>query len=85
MDSKNKPGEEALPVVVYVASNHLEAEVVRGLLESADIPSMLQYESVGVVYGLTIDGMGETRILVPASLEERARQVLREEMGPVTA
>lgn len=56
--------------------NHLEAEVVRGLLESEGIPASLQYESVGLVYGLTIDGMGETRIYVPEQLEGVARQII---------
>jgi hypothetical protein len=70
---------EVLPEVVYVAMNHLEAEVVRGLLESEGIPALLQYESVGLIYGLTIDGMGETKILVPEPMAERARALLGEE------
>jgi len=69
---------EILPEVVYVARNRLEAEVVRGRLQSAGIPAILQYESAGVVYGLTVDGMGETRVLVPTHLAEEARHLLAE-------
>lgn len=67
---------EMLPQVVYVAHNRLEAEVVRGRLQSAGIPAILQYESVGAVYGLTVNGMGETRVLVPTPLAEEARRLL---------
>ncbi len=80
MKDRSEPHGEVLPVQVYLAGNHLEADVVRGLLESEGIPAILQYDSVGVIYGLTIDGLGETRILVPAPLEEKARRLLAAEM-----
>lgn len=67
---------EIIPQVVYVAHNRLEAEVVRGWLQSAGIPAILQYESAGTVYGLTVNGMGETRVLVPTPLAEEARRLL---------
>ena len=79
MDDARKSPTEAIPVLVYTALNHLEADVVRGLLESEGIPATLQYESVGLVYGLTIDGMGETRVYVPEQLESRARQIIAEQ------
>lgn len=79
MDDTRKGPAETIPVLVYTALNHLEADVVRGLLESEGIPASLQYESVGLVYGLTIDGMGETRIYVPQHLESRARQIIAEQ------
>lgn len=77
-DARKSP-TESIPVLVYTALNHLEAEVVRGLLESEGIPATLQYESVGLVYGLTIDGMGETRVYVPEQLEGIARQIIAEQ------
>lgn len=64
------------PVPVFVAANQLEAQVIRSLLESEGIPATLQYESVGIVYGLTVDGMGETRILVPEHLRSEAERVI---------
>ena len=76
-EMKRKSGNDAgMPVAVYMAANHLEAEVIRSLLDAEGIPATLQYESVGLVYGLTVDGMGETRVLVPPAMEDEARQVI---------
>lgn len=66
---------EAEWVVVYTGS-HLEAEIIKSHLESEDIPNFLSYESAGLVYGITVDGLGEVRILVPEDLAEKAREVL---------
>lgn len=59
---------------VYAASGQIEAHIIKGKLESEGIPVLLQYESE--VFGLTVDGMGEVRILVPEPLAERAREVI---------
>jgi len=50
--------------------------VIQGRLESEGIPSLLSYESAGLVYGITIDGLGEVKILVPRHLVGAAREVL---------
>jgi ribose 5-phosphate isomerase B len=71
-----------IPVTVYVAANQLEAQVIRSLLESEGIPATLRYESVGLVYGLTVDGMGETRVLVPARLQSEAERVISLHQSP---
>ncbi len=59
---------------VYTASGHLVAHVIKGKLESEGIPVLLQYESE--VFGLTVDGMGQVRILVPEHLAERAKEII---------
>lgn len=59
---------------VYTAAGQLQAHVIKGKLESEGIPVLLQYESQ--VFGLTVDGMGEVRIMVPEAQAERARQVI---------
>jgi hypothetical protein len=64
-------------VVVHIAQGELEASVIKSHLESEGIPVMLQYESVGRVFGLTVDGLGEIRILVPQALVERAKEVIK--------
>ncbi len=74
--SPPKPGAEVLPETVYVAHGLLRAEVVKGRLESEGIPAMLQFDSGSHIFGLTVDGLGEVRVLVPAPLAELARQVL---------
>jgi len=63
-------------VVVYRAAGLPEAEIIKGLLESEEIPVQLHYESAGPVYGLTVDGLGEVRVCVPEEFEEEARAAL---------
>lgn len=67
--------EEAQLVTVCVA-RQLEAHVIKGRLESEGIPVLLSYESAGLVYGITVDGIGEVRVMVPESLEKEARAIL---------
>jgi hypothetical protein len=69
--------EEQL-VTVYVA-RHMEAHIIKGRLESEGIPVLLSYESAGLVYGITVDGLGEVKIQVPAHLAEEAREILATE------
>lgn len=66
--------EEKKLVRVDTASGQLQAHIIKGRLESEGIPVLLQYESE--VFGLTVDGMGEVRIMVPESLADRARDIL---------
>jgi hypothetical protein len=64
-------------VVVHIAQGELEASVIKSHLECEEIPVMLQYESVGRVFGLTVDGLGEIKILVPQELAERAKEIIK--------
>jgi Putative prokaryotic signal transducing protein len=63
--------------VVHIAQGELEASVIKSHLESEGIPVVLQYESVGRVFGLTVDGLGEIRILVPQEFAERAKEIIK--------
>ena len=63
-------------VVVHIAQGELEANVIKSHLESEGIPVLLQYESLGRVFGLTVDGLGEIKILVPQGLAEEARRII---------
>jgi hypothetical protein len=67
--------EEAQLVTVCIA-RQLEAHVIKGRLESEGIPVLLSYESAGLVYGITVDGIGEVRVMVPESMETEARKIL---------
>ncbi len=66
--------EERL-VTVRVA-RQIEAQIIKGRLESEGIPVLLSYESAGLVWGLTVDGIGEVRIMVPKPLAEQAKEIL---------
>ena len=63
-------------LVVLCRSRHGAAQIIQARLEDHGIPAALSYESAGVVYGLTVDGLGEVRILVPKSFYEQAKAVL---------
>ncbi len=71
---RDKPGL----VTVCTASGQLQAQVFKTKLESAGIPVLLDYESLGVVLGITVDGLGEVRVMVPEDLAEEARALLDE-------
>ncbi len=61
---------------VYIAVGQPEAQIIKGRLENEGIPAVLRYESAGLIYGITIDGLGQVEVQVPASLAEEARQIL---------
>ena len=63
-------------LVTVRTAKYMEAQIIKGRLESEGIPVLLSYESAGLVYGLTIDGLGEVKIMVPQHLAEEARQIL---------
>jgi hypothetical protein len=59
---------------VHTAHGQLQAHVVKGKLESEGIPVLLQYESQ--VFAVTVDGLGEVRIMVPEDLADKAREII---------
>ena len=64
-------------VVIDTVQGELTAQVLKSHLESEGIPVLLKYESAGIVYGLTIDGLGEVRILVPQEFAEEAKGIIK--------
>lgn len=69
-------GSEQEPVVVWEAANLMEAQVVKGRLESEDIPAFIRGEALGALYGLTTVGLARADVLVPAPLAGKAREIL---------
>jgi hypothetical protein len=73
--------EEALAdksqfIVVATVCGELAANVLKSHLESEGIPVLLEYESAGRVYGLTVDGLAQVRVLVPPALAEKASKII---------
>ncbi len=64
-------------VVTHTVQGELIAHAIKSHLESEGIPVLLKYESVGVVFGLTINGLGQVSILVPQELAEEAKQIIK--------
>ncbi len=69
-------GSSQEPVVVWEAANLMEAQVVKGRLESEGIPAFVRSEALGVIYGLTAGGLARADVLVPGPLAERAMEIL---------
>ncbi|OGN97238.1 MAG: hypothetical protein A2Z77_06645 [Chloroflexi bacterium RBG_13_51_36] len=67
---------ESESLVSVRTAKYMEAQIIKGRLESEGIPVLLSYESAGLIYGLTIDGLGEVKIMVPRHLAEEAREIL---------
>ena len=65
-------------VVVRYPRTHAEASIIKGLLESEGIPVLVQQEAIGKVYGMTMNGLGQIKILVPAENKNGAEQILPE-------
>jgi len=64
--------------VAHVSAGMINAKIISGRLETEGIPVQLQYEAVGVLYGLTVDGLGAVKILVPEEYIDRALEVIAE-------
>jgi hypothetical protein len=54
----------------------INAESIVAALHGSGIPTRIQGEAVGMIYGLTLDGLGEVSIFVPEDYLEQARAVL---------
>ena len=55
------------------------ARVAKSKLEAAGIPALLSYRAVSLIFGLTVDGIGKVRVLVPERFAEEAREMLAED------
>ncbi len=64
--------------VVHVEQGMLRAQVIKAKLEEAGIPVLLDYESVGPIIGITVDGLGKVRVLVPSKYANVARALVEE-------
>jgi hypothetical protein len=62
--------------VVATAAGMTQANLITGRLASDGIRTRLRYEAAGTIYAITIDGLGEVKILVPVSDWERAKELL---------
>ena len=62
---------------VHTAMGSAEAEVVKSLLNSHSIPSLLQSRVVQSVHPFTMNGLGEIKIMVAENDYERAKEIIR--------
>ena len=58
----------------------LEADIIKSKLESFEIPVLLRYEAAGRIFGITMNGLGKVKIMVPRDLLEEAKKVLADRL-----
>ena len=68
-------------IVLTRVQGEMTANVLKTHLESEGIPVLLQYESVGKVFGVMVDGLGEVSLLVPRQLIDEARSIIGQTDG----
>lgn len=69
-------------VVIAVVQGEVIANILKSHLESEGIPVLLQWESVGRVFGLTVDGLGQVKILVPEEFADEAKHIIEARESP---
>jgi hypothetical protein len=63
-------------VEVVRVQGMIEAQPILAVLRANGIEARTRGEAVGAIYGLTMDGLGEVGILVPAERADEARELL---------
>ena len=64
-------------VEVYKAPNEMEAQVIKSLLESYEIPCFLKSNAAPSVHMFTLDGMGEVKVMVLDSMADKANKLIK--------
>ncbi len=54
----------------------VEANIIKGLLEANGVPVRLKHETAAVLFGLTLNGLGEVEILVPENYRDYAKRII---------
>jgi hypothetical protein len=56
----------------------MEAEIIKSKLESFHIPVLLRFESAGRIFGITMNGLGKVKIMVPEAFLSEAGKIVAE-------
>ncbi len=65
---------------LIVVEGMVEAEIIKSKLDSYGIPCLLQFESAGRLYGITMDGLGQVKIMVNIQDYQKALDILNQEI-----
>jgi hypothetical protein len=63
-------------VVVFTSAGPGYADIIKGMLEAAGIPTATSREGAGAAYGFTVGAMGLVDVLVTADRAEEAKALL---------
>lgn len=61
---------------LIVIEGMVEAEIIKSKLSAFDIPSVLKFEAVGRLLGITMDGLGKVTVLVREADLDRALELI---------
>jgi len=64
--------------LIHRTNSREEVLVMQSVLEAHGIKCKVQQESIGKLYAIASDGLGETRLFVPEDDAERAMEILEE-------
>lgn len=71
-------------VEICQASNEIEAQLIRGLLESSGIDCTLKGEALRLTHSITVNGLALVAVLVRPEDAERAKQLISSsQLGPL--
>lgn len=68
--------EEQELVCVHSCQGWDLAQIFKSKLEAMGIPVLLKYESASLVFGITVDSLGEVRIMVPQAYASEAEALI---------
>ena len=74
-----KSMEEKLKKLIAV-DGMMEAEIIKSKLESFDIPCVLKFESAGRLMGITMNGLGEVKVMVSPKDYDKAVETINSEV-----
>ena len=63
-------------ICVHIADGEFAAQQIKAFFAAHDIPSEFVGEALFNTHGLTLDGLGAVKVLVPEEFAERARELL---------
>ena len=63
-------------VCIHIADGEFAAQQIKAFLAVHDIPSEFLGEALRKTHGLTLNGLGAVKILVPEEYSDRARDLL---------
>jgi hypothetical protein len=63
---------------IRVVEGFLEGEILKSKLDSYGIPCMLKEESARRLFGLTLNGLGKIKVMIPVQYKEKAEEILNE-------
>ncbi|MEE9399387.1 MAG: DUF2007 domain-containing protein [Dehalococcoidales bacterium] len=74
--NKSAVNKDKEMVEVYRAAGEMEAQIIKGLLESHGISCLLKSNAAPSVHVFVVDGMGEVQIMVWKEVAGKARGVI---------